>query len=128
MFKKFLTVLCLIAALSLLSNCAGQTAQQTTGTTMLAMHDLVKTSAESANALCIQKIIPADKCAKIKVVYDKFRQSWAVADDALIVYLKASPNDSAAATAFAIANTLFTQDYAQIIALLTDVGLLKGGN
>ena len=95
---------------------------------MLAMHDLVKTSAETANSLCIQKIIPADKCAKIKTVYDKFRQSWVIADDALIAYLKAPANDTAAATAFAVANTLFTQDYAQLIVLLTDIGVLKGGN
>lgn len=121
--KKFLLILPLIL---LLSGCAGQSTQVTTGKTLLAMHDLVKTSAESANTLCIQKVIPADKCATIKVCYDKFRLAWPVVDDALVIYLKAPATDTTATTAFNVANQTFTADYAEIMAIFADVGVLKG--
>jgi hypothetical protein len=92
------------------------------------MHDAVKVSAETANDLCVRKVIPAEICAKIKVSYDKFRQAWPVVDDALVVYLKAPATDTAAATAFNVANTVFTQDYNEMILLFSTAGVLKGGN
>lgn len=121
--RKFLLIIPLIL---LLSACAGQSAQVTTGKTLLAMHDLVKTSAEAANGLCVQKVIPADKCATIKVAYDDFRKAWPIVDDALVAYLKAPATDTAATTAFNAANATFTKDYADIMALLADTGVLKG--
>ena len=90
------------------------------------MHDLVKVSAETANALCIQKTIPSDKCAKIKVGYNLFRQAWPVVDDALIVYMKAPAGDTTAATAFNIANAVFIKDYTDLMAVFTTTGILKG--
>ena len=118
-----LLALCLLTAFS---GCAGQTAQQTTGNTLLAMHDVVKVSAETANTLCIQKVIPADKCATIKVCYDKFRMAWPIVDDAYSAYASAPATDTAATTAFNVANTVFTKDYTEIMAILADVGVLKG--
>lgn len=119
-------ILILPLALLAFSGCANQTAQQTTGKTLLAMHDVVKVSAETANTLCIQKVIPADKCTTIKVCYDKFRQAWPIVDDAYIAYASAPATDTAATTAFNVANTVFTKDYTEIMALLADVGVLKG--
>jgi hypothetical protein len=123
--KRFLILPILLLSLAL-AGCAGQSAQITTGKSLLAMHDVVKVSAETANTLCIQKVIPADKCAQIKVCYDKFRQAWPIVDDALIAYLKAPATDTASTTAFNVANATFTKDYAEIMALLADVGVLKG--
>lgn len=105
--------------------CAGKTPQQMSATTMLAMHDLVVTSATVADALCDQKVIPAADCAKIKIGYDDFRKAWPIADDALLVYLKAPATDSGAATAFNVANAIFLKNYAQLIDLFAATGVLK---
>lgn len=123
--RKFLTLttLCL---LMVCSGCATQSAQQTAGTTLLAMHDLVLTSAETANALCAQKVIAPSDCMNIKAAYEKFRLAWPVVDDALLVYLKAPATDTAATTAFNVANTVFITDYSQMITLFTTTGVLKG--
>jgi hypothetical protein len=124
--KKFLKLLILPLLILSLVACAGQSTQVTVGKSLLAMHDAVKVSAETANTLCVQKVIPADKCATIKVCYDKFRQAWPIVDDALVTYLKAPGSDTAATTAFNIASATFTKDYTEIMALLADVGVLKG--
>ena len=110
-----------------LSACAGQSAQVTTGKTLLAMHDLVAVSATTADALCDQKVIPTEPCGKIKTSYDSFRVAWPIVDDALIVYLKAPAGDTAAATSFNIANTIFIKNYTELMTLFTTTGVLKGG-
>ena len=124
--RKLILILPSVLLACSLASCAGQTAQQTTGNTLLAMHDVVKVSAETANTLCIQKVIPADQCATIKVCYDKFRQAWPIVDDAYIAYASAPATDAAATTAFNVANSVFTKDYTEIMALLAEVGVLKG--
>lgn len=122
--KKTLLLLSLLA----LAGCAGtQTPQQMAGTTLLAMHDLVAVSATTANTLCVQKTIPAADCAKIKIGYDAFRQAWPIVDDALLVYLKAPATDTASATAFNVANSVFITNYSNLITLFTTTGVLKTG-
>ena len=126
MKRKLLFPLVLLCLLTVFNGCAGQSAQQTAGNTLLAMHDLVLTSATSANTLCEQKTISAADCAKIKKAYEDFRLSWPIVDDALIVYLKAPATDSNAATAFNVANSVFIQHYTDLISLFTTTGVLKG--
>ena len=120
-----LLVLISLFALTALTACAGQTAQQTTGKTLLAMHDLVAMNAPVADKLCKTKVIAHDDCMTLKMSYDKFRAAWPIVDDALITYLKAPATDAAAATAFNVANTIFIKDYSEMMNLLTSTGVLK---
>ena len=114
----------LFLALSLTA-CAGQTSQQTTGKTLLAMHDLVKVSAVAANDLCAQKVAPLELCGKIKIGYTAFQKSWPIVNDASVVYLKAPASDTGATVAFNIANTVFIKDYTELMALFATTGILK---
>ena len=110
-----------------LTACGATTAQQATGKSLLAMHDVVKISAETANVLCIQHVIPAPDCTKIKVGYDAFRVAWPIVDDALIVYLRAPATDTAAAVSFNVANSIFVKNYTELMGLFATTGVLKGG-
>ena len=125
--KKLFLLFPLLLLVFSLTGCAGQTAQQTTGKTLLAMHDLVAVSATTADALCKQKVIATDSCGKVKVSYDSFRVAWPIVDDALIVYLRAPATDAAAATTFNVANTIFIKNYTELMTLFTTTGVLKGG-
>lgn len=119
-------LLTFLLALSLTA-CAGQTAQQATGKALLGMHDVVKISAETANVLCIQHVIPAPECTKIKTGYDAFRVAWPIVDNALIVYLKAPATDTAAAVSFNVANAIFVKNYTEMMGLFATTGVLKQG-
>lgn len=124
---KMLLLLIPLMLVSLIG-CANQTAQQTTGKTLIAMHDLVKVSAVTANTMCQAKVIASKPCADTKVGYDSFRLAWPIVNDALTVYLKAPDSDLAAATAFNVANSVFIKNYTDLMLLFTNTGVLKKEN
>jgi len=124
--KKITLLLLLLLGVNLLASCASQTMQMTIGKALIATHDVGKSAGEALNALCVQKIIPPDPCINtIKPAYDKFRLAWPVVDDALLVYLDADPDDTAAMTAFQIAQKLFGDSYADLMALSIQFGIFK---
>ena len=126
-FPAVLMCLCGLAFLTLTA-CATNT-QTTTARAVLTIHDSVKTTAEAADVACKNQIIPPEDCAKIKVVYDKFRVSWPLVDDAMVLYLQSGSMQTQ--QKFEAAYGLFMQDYAEIFGLMLQFGVIKavdGGN
>jgi hypothetical protein len=108
-----------------LSGCAGQSPQVTTGKTLIAMHDFVKAGAVATDALCGKGIIKPEPCAAIKVQYDKTRVVWPMVDDALVVYLKADPQDPVSLKTFQGVYAVFMQNYSELTTLFIQQGVVK---
>jgi|WetSurMetagenome_2_1015567.scaffolds.fasta_scaffold90255_1 hypothetical protein len=119
--KKLMSLVLLITVLCL-SGCA-TTTKTTTARALLTLHDTIKTSAEAANDMCVQKVIPETNCAKIKVAYDDFRLVWPVTDDALVMYLQSG--DKVSMQTFNDAYQVFMKNYSNLFQLLLQTGVLK---
>lgn len=113
--------------IAFLCSCAGVlgktvSSYELAGITLKAAYDTAKPS-------CDQGALPADKCVQIKKIYNDARASYIVAGDALTLAVDATDlvKKQAALEEYTTLSTQFTKLTTNLIKLLQDLGVLKGG-